>query len=234
MPINTENINNIIIDTMEKPVDFEQFSAFIQKSPFIRRIAFVGHRIFDMPRFCDMVKLCAQNNISLIFMEMGAASDDKLRALVEYKNVVFINTYKKDKYVKTIEKFKQEFNSSQPDIHVIKKENILPQNYLSETSYSFYNMADTIEQIPCKNFILEPMIDSDGNLIGCCQNPDKKTPLNIFDLGIEKTFRHKYCTNIIKMLKTGKINTKCPCTRCPVFASLIWTNQTTDITKTNK
>ena len=93
MLIKTENIHCIAINTIEKPIDLDRFASFIKKSPFVRRIAFIGKSVFDMQNFPELIKICAVNNINLIFGEMGEISDDKARALVEYQNVLFVNTH---------------------------------------------------------------------------------------------------------------------------------------------
>ena len=229
MFINTENIHNIAITTTEKPVDFRQFQKFIQKSPFIRRVAFIGKAIFDMPEFPELVYFCAANNIYLIFGEVGTTSEQNLRALVEYKNVLFINIHEDENNVDLLNKYKLQFNSELPEINLIIHEKHTPQEEISNNSYAFYNLADDTKNIHCLNLLREPMIKYDGELLGCWQNPDKNHPINAFDLGMEKAINNRAYLNMLQMLKTGKINKSCPCTRCPVFASLVWTNKTVDV-----
>lgn len=231
MFINTENINNIAITTTEKPVDFERFVKFIHKSPFVRRVAFIGKKIFDMPEFPDMVKFCAENNIYLIFGEVDETSNENLRALVEYENVLFINIHEKGDNVKQLFQYKQKFNSELPEINLIVPEKHYPQESISQNSYAFYNLADDIQNISCLNLLSEPLLNWNGDLIGCWSNTDKKHPINAFNLGMEEALNSKYYKNILKMLKTGKICKSCPCTRCPVFASLVWINKTIDVQK---
>lgn len=231
MFINTENIHNIAIITTQNPVDLERFKKFINKSPFIRRVAFIGKAIFDMPEFPELIRFCAQNNIYLIFGEVGETSTDNLRALVEYQNVLFINIHEDKHNVKLLQQYKQQFNSDLPDINLIISEKHSPQEDISDTSYAFYNLADDIKNIHCLNLLREPMLNYDGSLLGCWQNPDEKHPSNAFDLGMDAALNSRHYTNILKMLKSGKIIKSCPCTRCPVFASLVWKNQTADILK---
>ncbi len=232
MFINTENIHNIAVITTEKPVDFEQFKRFIKKSPFIRRVAFIGTEIFNMPEFPEMVQFCAINNIYLIFGEVGETSTENLRALVEYKNVILINIHEDKNNVELLNKYKLQFNSELPDINIIIQQKHTPQDEISASSYAFYNLADNLQNIACINLLAEPMLNYNGELLGCWQNPDKKHPVNAFDLGMEKAFNKSYVKNMLKMVKTGKICKSCPCTRCPVFASLVWKNRTIDIEKT--
>lgn len=229
MFINTENVNHIAIISTEKAVDFEKFKQFIQKSPFIRRVAFIGMAVFDMPEFPEMVRFCAINNIYLIFGEVGKTSDENLRALVEYNNVILINIHEDEHNVKLLNKYKQQFNSDLPDINIIIPMKHTPQDEISASSYAFYNLADDIQNIACLNLLKEPMLNYDGSLLGCWQNPDTKHPVNAFDLGMEKALNSTQYKNILKMLKSGKICKSCPCTRCPVFASLVWTNQKIDV-----
>lgn len=231
MFINVENIHNVAITTTEKPVDFARFQKFIEKSPFVRRVAFIGRAIFDMPEFPEMVKFCAVNNIYLIFGEVGETSTQNLRALVEYRNVLFINIHEDKHNVKLLNEYKQEFNSELPNINIIIHEKHTPQEEISETSYAFYNLADDIKNIPCLNLIAEPMMNYNGDMLGCWQNPDKDHKINAFDLGMDAALNAREFKNMIKMLKTGKIIKSCPCTRCPVFASLVWSNQTIDVIK---
>jgi hypothetical protein len=231
MFVNAENIHNIVIASTEHAVDFEQFKKFIQKSPFVRRVAFIGKAIFDLPEFPEMVKFCAVNNIYLIFGEVGETLTANLRALVEYKNVILINIHEDKHNVKLLNQYKQEFNSDLPKINIIVPANHAPQDEISATSYAFYNLADDITDIACLNLLQEPMLDYNGELLGCWQNPDKKHPVNAFDLGMEKAFSSAPIKKMLTMLKTGKICKSCPCTRCPVFASLVWTDQKIDICK---
>ena len=232
MFINADNIHCIAIASTQKPVDFERFKKFIKKSPFIRRVAFIGMAIFDMPEFPEMVKFCAQNNIFLIFGEVGETSTQNLLALVEHRNVILINIHKDKHNVKLLEEYKRHFNSDLPSINIIITQKHYPQDDISDTSYAFYNLADNKQNIACLNLLEEPMLDYDGSLIGCWQNPDKKHPINAFDLGMERAVNKSHYKNILKMLKTGKICKSCPCTKCPVFASLVWTKQTIDVYKT--
>ncbi len=231
MFVNAENIHNIAILSTEKPVDFGQFKKFIEKSPFIRRVAFIGSAIFDMPEFPEMVRFCAINNIYLIFGEVCETSTGNLRALVEYKNVILINIHEDKHNVKILNEYKQEFNSDLPEINIIIPVKRTPQDEISATSYAFYNLADDLKNIACLNLLSEPMFNYNGELLGCWQNPDKKHPINAFDLGMEKAFNSSFVKNMLNMLKTGKINKSCPCTRCPVFASLVWSNKKVDVCK---
>lgn len=229
MFINTENINNIAIISTQNAVDFVQFKKFIKKSPFIRRVAFIGNAIFNMPEFPEMIQFCAINNIYLIFGEVSETSTENLRALVEYKNVILINIHEDKHNVKLLNEYKQQFNSELPEINIIIPVKHTPQDEISATSYAFYNLADDIQNIACLNLLSEPMLNYNGELLGCWQNPDKKHPVNAFDLGMEKAFNRPYIKNMLRMLKTGKICKSCPCTRCPVFASLVWKNETIDV-----
>lgn len=231
MFINSENIHNIAIASVEKAIDFERFKRFIEKSPFIRRVAFIGKAVFDMPDFPEMVKFCAINNIYLIFGEVGETSTTNLRALVEYKNVLFINIHEDAHNVKLLQEYKQQFNSELPDINLIVPQSHTPQDELSNTSFAFFNLADDIEHIHCLNLLNEPMLNWNGDLLGCWQNQDKSHPINAFDLGMDDALNHPKYKSIFKMLKTGVINKSCPCTRCPIFASLVWSNKKIDVCK---
>lgn len=231
MFINAENIHNIVIASTEHAVDFMQFKRFIQKSPFVRRVAFIGKAIFDLPEFPEMVKFCATNNIYLIFGEVGETSIENLRALVEYQNVILINIHEDENNVKFLNQYKQQFNYNLPSINIIISTKRVPQDELSSSSYAFYNLADDIKNIACLNLLSEPMLNYNGDLLGCWQNPDKKHTVNAFELGMEKAFNSVAVKKMLNMLKTGKICKSCPCTRCPIFASLVWTNQKIDVYK---
>ena len=230
MPINTEEIRNIVIKTTDRPVDFSHFENFIHKSPFVRQIAFIGRAIFDMPNFPEMVKMCAVNNITLLFGEMGETSVENAYALVENQNVLFVNIHENDANIEKINYLKNKLNVQLPDVNIIvPAPPHYPQDDISEDSYAFYNLADDTRNIACLNLIKEPMINYDGALLGCWQNPDKKHPINAFDLGIDAAINHPEYRKILKMLKSGKINISAPCARCPIFASLIWSDKTIDV-----
>ena len=232
MLINTENIHCIAIRTVEKPIDFAQFEKFIQTSPFVRRIAFIGTAIFDMPEFPKLIEMCAVNNIDLIFGEMGNISDDDVPCLVKYRNVLFINMHNDNPHIKQINDLKEQLNVKLPDIKIVPKtQSHVPQDEISKDSYAFFNLADNIDDIECLNLFKEPLINYDGALLGCWKNPDKTHPINAFDLGMERALNHTEYKRIIHMLKTHKINMNSPCARCPIFASLIWTNQKLDVCK---
>jgi len=151
--------------------------------------------------------------------------------LVEYHNVLLINIHENDNNLKMLYVYKKQFNSDLPNINIIGPEKRTPQDKLSKTSFAFYHFADDIKNIACLNLLKEPMFDYNGDLLGCWQNPDKKHSVNAFDTGIEKALNSKTVNNMLNMLKTGKICKTCPCTRCHVFASLVWTNQTIDVYK---
>lgn len=232
MFINPQNINNIAIWSTEKAVDFRQFKKFIKKSPYIQRVAFVGAAIFGMPEFSEMVRFCAENNIWLIFGEMGKTTQENLRALVEYGNVISVNMYEDEEDIKIIQEYKQQFNSEYPQINLIVQQKHTPQDEISPRSYAFYNLADDVQNVPCLNLLEEPMLNYNGDLLGCWANPDIKHPVNAFDLGMEKAINSTAIKKILTMLKTGKICKSCPCTRCTVFKSLVWSDKKIDIFKT--
>lgn len=232
MFINAEKINKIAIHTVEKPVDFNSFANFIQKSPYIRQIAFIGPAILEMPEFEEMIELCAINNIHLIFGEIVETKPENIIALVKYKNVIALNIHENDKNLELLVKTKQEMFVRNPEISVIvKKENSTPDTTISKTSYGFYNLADDVTNIACLNLLREPMINYNGELLGCWQNPDKKHPINAFDLGMKRALNKSEYKKMLNMVKTGKIDTSCPCARCPIFMSLIWTNKKIDVKK---
>lgn len=231
MFVNTESISKLAIRTSEKPISLPHFERFIIKSPYIRQVAFVGKAIFDLPNFPDLIAFCRQQNLAVIFGEVGPTSLENIEALVKYGCVISINIHEGDPNIQTIIDLKEQYNVNIPNVNIIIKSDNkrTPQDTLSNTSYAFYNLADDTREIACLDAIAEPMVDYDGSLLGCWQNPDKNHPVNLFDLGMEKAFNTKHFKSILKMLKTGKIDISCPCARCPVFVSLIWSNKKLDI-----
>ena len=231
MFIDTERVLKIAIRTTEKPVSLPHFKKFILKSPYIRQVAFIGKAIFDLPEFVDLIAFCSQQNLSLIFGEVGSTSIENIEALVKYGCVMAINIYEGDPNIQKIFDFQAKYCLPVPEVNLIVKSDVrrTPQDTLSDTSYAFYNLADDTREIACLNLLEEPLVDYDGSLLGCWQNPDKKHPINLFDLGIDKALNNKHYKSILKMLKTGKIDTSCPCARCPIFVSLIWANKKLDV-----
>ena len=231
MYINSEKITQIVIRTLDKPVSYDLFENFIRKSPFIRQIAFIGKGIFDSPDFTKILDLCRIKSIALIFGEMARDVPFKtVDAMVRAGNVIAVNIHDGDPNINNMIELKNKYQMPVPEVNaIIQTEPRTPQDSLSESSYAFYNLADDKNNIPCWNLLYEPMIEFDGSLLGCWANPDKKHPINAFELGMESALNKSPFINMIKMLKSGKINTKCPCARCPVFASLVWNDSTIDI-----
>ena len=226
MRINTRNITNIVINTSKQPVEFIPFSQFLDKSPNIQQIAFIGKAIFDSPDFISILELCASRDIFLIFGEVGATSYENIYALVQFGNVIAVNIHEDDPNVQTLMALKERFDTPYPEVNIIvSAPPHIPQDSLSEQSYAFYNLADDINNVGCINMWREPMIDYDGGLIGCWQNTNFKHPINAFKLGLDKAINHKKYKQIIHMLQTHKICLECPCARCPIFASMIWSNK---------
>lgn len=237
MYINSEKITQIVIRTLDKPVSYDLFENFIRKSPFIRQIAFIGKGIFDSSEFTKILDLCRLKSIALIFGEMARnVPIEIVDAMVRAGNIIAVNIYDGDPNINNMIELKNKYQMPVPEVNaIIQTEPRTPQDSLSESSYAFYNLADDKNNIPCWNLLYEPMIEFDGSLLGCWANPDKKHPINAFELGMESALNKSPFINMIKMLKSGKINTKCPCARCPVFASLVWDNSTIDIyTRTQK
>jgi hypothetical protein len=231
MFIDTEHILKIAIRTLDKPISLPHFKRFIYKSPFVRQVAFIGKAIFDLPEFVELLDFCREQNLSVIFGEVGPTSIENIEALVKFGCVMAINIHEGDPNIQKIFDFQAKYCLPVPEVNVIVKLDTprTPQDTLSDTSYSFYNLADDTREIACLNMLEEPLVDYDGSLLGCWQNPDKKHPINLFDLGIDKAMNTAHYKAILKMLKSGKINTSCPCARCPIFASLIWTGKTIDV-----
>ncbi len=237
MYINSEKITQIVIRTLDKPVSYDLFENFIRKSPFIRQIAFIGKGIFDSPDFTKILDLCRLKSIALIFGEMARnVPIEIVDAMVRAGNIIAVNIHDGDPNINNMIELKNKYQMPVPEVNaIIQTEPRTPQDSLSESSYAFYNLADDKNNIPCWNLLYEPMIEFNGSLLGCWANPDKKHPINAFELGMESALNKSPFINMIKMLKSGKINTKCPCARCPVFASLVWDNSTIDIyTRTQK
>lgn len=232
MNINTRNIERIVINTQLHPVDLAQFTSFLDKSPHIHQIAFVGKAIFDTPDFISILEVCAAHEIYVIFGEVGPTTYENLYAMVQFGNVISVNIYEEDPNLEVLTEIKNQFDAELPEINVIVKGPAhIPQNGLSDTSYAFYNLADDTRNIDCLNMLEEPMINYDGGLIGCWQNTNFKYPVNAFDLGMDKAINHKKYKKIIHMLKTLNISMECPCARCPIFASLVWSDKTIDLCK---
>jgi hypothetical protein len=231
MYINEEKISKIVIQTTEKPVQYDLFENFIRKSPFVRQIAFIGKAIFDSPDVIKIIDLCRLKSIALIFGEMAEnVPFEIVDAIVNSGIVIAVNLHDGDKNIDVLNELKTKYQMPIPEVNaIIKTPPRTPQDTLSATSYAFYNLADDKNNVPCWNLLNEPMIDYDGSLLGCWTNPDKKHPINAFDLGIQSALNKSPFLNMIKMLKTGKINVQCPCARCPVFASFIWSDSTIDV-----
>jgi hypothetical protein len=226
MRIDTSTINNIVINTQNHSVDVVRFCNFLDKSPHIQQIAFVGKAIFDTPNFISILEACVAHDIFVIFGEVGPTTYENIYALVQFGNVIAVNIHENDPNLQTLLELKEKFNTPYPEVNIIVMgEPHIPQDSLSNTSYAFYNLADDIESIACKNLITEPMLNYDGGLIGCWHNTNHKHPINAFDLGIDRAINHKKYKRIIRMLQTHKICMECPCARCPVFASMIWANK---------
>lgn len=233
MYINPEKITKIAVRTLEHPVEWVQFERFLKKSPYIRQIAFIGRGIFKMPSFVEMVKYCRDNDIILIFGECADTTEEKIDALVEFGNVICVNIYKNDKHVDRLLNLKEKHNTEIPEVNLIVDlpSSRTPQDTLSANSYAFYNMGESTHNIACLRMLTEPMIDYNGELLGCWENLDISHPINAFDLGMESALNHRAYKNILKMLRTGRINMSCPCARCLIFDGLVWNNKTVDIYK---
>ena len=232
MYINSENITNIVIRTLEKPVLFSAFTRFIDKSPFVRQIAFIGKGIFDMPEFVEMVRFCACRNIILIFGEVGPTSPQNIRALVEYGNVICVNIYEKDPNVSLLLNYKTEFEAEIPEINlIVSVPKPTPQESNANLSYDFFNRGHDVNDIECLKLLTEPMIDYNGDFLGCWHNIDRKHPINAFDVGMDSALNHRCYKRILKMLRTGHIDMSCPCARCLVFDGMVWTGNTVDVYK---
>jgi hypothetical protein len=232
MYINPEKITKIAIRTLENPVDWEQFKRFLQKSPFIRQVAFVGKGIFKMRQFVQMVAYCNDNNIILIFGECGNTTAENIDALVEYGNVICVNIYENDTHVNRLLALKTKYNTDIPEVNlIVDVPKRTPQDKIPMDSYAFYSHGTNTHNIACLQMLKEPMIDYNGDLLGCWENLDSKHPINAFDLGMEQALNHRSYKNIMKMLRTGKICMSCPCARCLIFQGLVWSGNTVDVYK---
>ncbi len=232
MYINPELITDVVIKTLEKPVDWIQFQRFLNKSPYVRRIAFIGTGIFQLPQFVQMIQLCRDKDIVLIFGECRDTTPENIDALVEYGNVICVNIYETCQHVNRLLKLKEKYNTALPDVNLIfDQTNPTPQDTNLSQPYDFYNMGHDTHNIPCLKMLTEPMINYNGDFLGCWENTDSKHPVNAFDLGLENALNHPVYKNRLKMLRTGKINMSCPCARCMVFFGLVWSNKTVDVYK---
>ena len=231
MFINTELIHNIVINTFDGTIDFDEFVMFLEKSPFVRRIVFIGQHIFDSPRFLEILSLCRSHNIALIFGDVPETTLENISGLVQCGNVYAINILETNKNIKTINELKEKLNTDYPVVHIIPESTNTrdAQFGMTRESYAFYNLADDMRKIPCLKLLQEPMINHDGQLLGCWENPPRKYKINAFHLGLERAMNNRYYLNIFKMLRTQKLDFNCPCARCPVFASMLWTNKKIDI-----
>ena len=218
----------IILNTTKYPVAFLDFEEFVSKSPSLHHIMFAGNTMLVSPELPDILNVCKKNNITIEFLHCSEIMESNIQPIVKSGIVKHLYFFEQDvdtlaQSLSTIDKLKQKSGQEYPTLVVKATQPEQNTNALPE-SFGFYNLADNINTIPCAGFIKHPIINYDGLVFGCSENM-AGTPINAFKIGIEETLKHKYIKRIKKMLRTGHPDVDLPCCRCPVFASLVWSNK---------
>lgn len=222
----------IVIKTTEKPIKISTLIDLLDTSNTIKQIAFMGSKIFDSDEFQEMLDICHSRGIRIIFGDVQPLTKLQMDLLTNSKYLTAINILDTDPQLPKIQKLQKSKNSTHPFINIINSNNkATPQDNLSYEHFNFFDQANDIEHIECLNLLKEPLINYDGTFIGCWLNPDGKTPIKTEELGLYKATSHCFVKQMIHMLKTGKVNMKCPCARCTVFMALLWNNKKIDLEK---
>lgn len=232
MEIRAMEINKIVIKTTEKPISSNTLIDLLDTSHSIEQIAFMGPKIFDSSELQQLLDICKARNIRVIFGDLQPLTPEQMDFLTDPTYLTAVNILDTDPQLPKLQKLQSSKKSNHPFINIIKESNkATPQDGLSYEHFNFFDQANDIDHIECLNLLQEPLINYDGTLIGCWNNPDEKTPVNVCNTGIQKALNHCFVNKMLHMLKTGKVNMKCPCARCSVFMALLWKNAKLDLQK---
>jgi hypothetical protein len=210
------------------PVRLHNLERFVQKSPSVRRIDFLGTAIYDSSELPEILELCAANNIEVSFGKFKCTTDENLNAIANspaVKSIIYVDSDDVRESIDALNKMKK----YAIEIIPIREAAATPQDEITSSSYGFYNLADEIsDNISCAKLVGFPMIDFDGTFLGCWDNSMGST-VNAFDVGIDAAINSGFVRGMRRMLIGGRPNFDLPCARCPIYASLVWTNKRLDI-----